>query len=142
MVDSVTAMELSGLQDCTATDGGLLRFARSCAFAFLIKPRVNGVHTDCLFLLDLPVRAALDPARPEAALPGLPGQAAHPARVGEPSRNFLGWNGLELICIAGHGLLHVPEIQTSWFSTQRWLYLDPSWDVLFVEAGAASSGYV
>lgn len=55
----------------------------------------------------------------------------HPARVGQPSRNFLAWNGTELICIGGHGLLHVPEIQTSWFSTQRWLYLDSSWDVLF-----------
>ena len=55
----------------------------------------------------------------------------HPARVGEPSRNFLGWNGTELICAGGHGLLHVPEIPTSWFSTQRWQYLDASWQVLF-----------
>ncbi|MCU1323413.1 MAG: hypothetical protein JWM43_3062 [Acidobacteriaceae bacterium] len=61
------------------------------------------------------------------------GKLTNPARVGQPSRNFLGWNGTELICIGGHGLLHVPEIQTSWFSTQRWLYLDPSWDVLFSE---------
>lgn len=55
----------------------------------------------------------------------------HPARVGQPSRNFLAWNGTELICTGGHGMLHVPETPTSWFSTQRWLYLDPSWDVLF-----------
>ncbi|CAN5661641.1 hypothetical protein BH10ACI4_BH10ACI4_26390 [soil metagenome] len=61
------------------------------------------------------------------------GKLTNPARVGQPSRNFLGWNGTELICIGGHGLLHVPEIQTSWFSTQRWLYLDPSWEVLFSE---------
>ena len=55
-----------------------------------------------------------------------------PARVGEPSRNFLTWNGTELICIGGHGLLHVPEHSTSWFSTPRWLHLDPSWSGLFL----------
>jgi hypothetical protein len=65
----------------------------------------------------------------------------HPARVGQPSRSFLAWNGTELICSVGHGLLHVPEIPTSWFSTQRWLYLDPSWDVLFAESSLASAGY-
>jgi hypothetical protein len=65
----------------------------------------------------------------------------HPARVGQPSRTFLAWNGTELICIGGHGLLHVPEMPTSWFSTQRWLYLDPSWDVLFAEPGLAPAGY-
>lgn len=54
-----------------------------------------------------------------------------PARVGQPSRNFLDWNGTELICAGGHGLLHVPELPTSWFHTQRWLYLDPSWSSLF-----------
>jgi hypothetical protein len=65
----------------------------------------------------------------------------HPARVGQPSRNFLAWNGTELICVGGHGLLHVPELPTSWFSTQRWLYLDSSWDVLFTESGLVSAGY-
>lgn len=65
----------------------------------------------------------------------------HPARVGEPSRNFLAWNGTELICVAGHGLLHIPEIETSWFDTQRWLYLDPSWDVLFADPSLASANY-
>jgi hypothetical protein len=65
----------------------------------------------------------------------------HPARVGQPSRSFLAWNGTELICAGGHGLLHVPEMPTSWFGTQRWLYLDPSWDVLFAEPGLASAGY-
>ena len=58
----------------------------------------------------------------------------HPARVGQPSRNFLAWNGTELMCAGGHGLLHVPELSTSWFSTQRWLHLDGSWDVLFAES--------
>jgi len=55
----------------------------------------------------------------------------HPARVGQFSRNFLAWNGTELICTVGHGLLHVPDMPTSWFSTQRWLYLDTSWRGLF-----------
>jgi hypothetical protein len=55
----------------------------------------------------------------------------NPARVGEPSRNFLAWNGTELICVGGHGLLHVPELPTSWFATQRWLYLDSSWSSVF-----------
>jgi hypothetical protein len=65
----------------------------------------------------------------------------HPARVGQPSRNFLAWNGTELICVAGHGLLHIPEIQTSWFGSQRWLYLDPSWDVLFADPALVSASY-
>jgi hypothetical protein len=63
----------------------------------------------------------------------------NPARVGQPSRNFLGWNGIELICNDGHGFLHVPEIATSWFSNQRWLYLDPSWDTLFSKTTLAST---
>jgi hypothetical protein len=65
----------------------------------------------------------------------------HPARVGQPSRNFLAWNGTELMCVAGHGLLHIPEMRTSWFDNQRWLYLDPSWDVLFADPAAASATY-
>lgn len=69
------------------------------------------------------------------------GKLTHPARVGQPSRSFLAWNGTELICIGGHGLLHVPEMPTSWFSEQRWLYLDSSWDVLFPESGLVSAGY-
>jgi hypothetical protein len=69
------------------------------------------------------------------------GKLTHPARVGQPSRNFLAFNGTELICVGGHGLLHVPEIPTSWFSTQRWMYLDPSWDILFPESGLVSPGY-
>lgn len=55
-----------------------------------------------------------------------------PARVGEPSRHFLTWNGTELICAGGHGLLHVPELPTSWFSKPRWLHLDASWNSIFL----------
>ena len=57
---------------------------------------------------------------------------AHPAQVGYSSRTFLAWSGTELICMDGHTLLHVPGLPTSWFSTQRWLYLDTSWDFLFM----------
>jgi hypothetical protein len=69
------------------------------------------------------------------------GKLTNPARVGQPSRSFLAWNGTELICVNGHGLLHVPEMPTSWFSEQRWLYLDASWEVLFAEPGFVTPGY-
>jgi hypothetical protein len=65
------------------------------------------------------------------------GKLTCPARVGEPSRNFLAFNGTELICAGGHGFLHVPEMATSWFSTQRWLHLDPSWSGLFLSPAKA-----
>jgi hypothetical protein len=38
--------------------------------------------------------------------------------------------------MGGHALLHVPGLPTSWFSTQRWLYLDTSWGFLFAGPGA------
>jgi hypothetical protein len=56
---------------------------------------------------------------------------AHPAEVGILSRTFLDWSGTELMCAGGHTLLHVPALPTSWFSTQRWMFLDSSWDFLF-----------
>jgi hypothetical protein len=56
---------------------------------------------------------------------------SNPARVGQPSCNFLAWCGTELVCLSGHGLLHIPELPTSWFGTQRWLCLDASWANLF-----------
>ncbi len=66
------------------------------------------------------------------------GLLSNPARVGQASCNFLSWNGTELFCSRGHGLLHIPELPTSWFSTQRWLCLDPSWLCLFPENCSAS----
>ena len=57
----------------------------------------------------------------------------HPAQVGLASRTFLGWNGIEMVCMGGHTLLHVPSLPTSWFDGQRWLYLDNSWDFLFAD---------
>ena len=59
---------------------------------------------------------------------------AHPAQVGQASRTFLAWNGTEMMCMGGHTLLHVPSLPTSWFSSQRWLYLDPSWAFLFASS--------
>jgi hypothetical protein len=56
---------------------------------------------------------------------------AHPVEVGQPSQTFLGWNGTELVCERGHTLLHIPETRTSWFSSQRWVCLDGSWQFLF-----------
>lgn len=64
---------------------------------------------------------------------------SNPARVGQASCNFLAWNGTELLCVRGHGLLHIPELPTSWFSTQRWLALDASWLCLFADQPAASA---
>ncbi len=57
---------------------------------------------------------------------------AHAVEVGQPSRTFLDWNGSELICERGHALLHIPQIPTSWFDTQRWVCLDGSWQFLFL----------
>ncbi|MFT4112816.1 hypothetical protein [Silvibacterium sp.] len=59
------------------------------------------------------------------------GRLTHPARVGLASRSFLAWSGTELVCTSGHGLLHIPELPTSWFSRPRWLVLDSSWRTLF-----------
>jgi hypothetical protein len=60
-------------------------------------------------------------------------RVSNPASVGLASRTFLGWNGTEMICMGGHALLHVPSLPTSWFSGDRWLYLDSSWDFLFAD---------
>jgi hypothetical protein len=62
-------------------------------------------------------------------------RVTHPAQVGLASRTFLGWNGTEMMCMGGHTLLHVPSLPTSWFSGQRWLYLDTSWEFLFADSG-------
>jgi hypothetical protein len=45
----------------------------------------------------------------------------HPARVGRPSRNLLEWNGTELLCKHGHGLLSIPEMETSWCQSSQWI---------------------
>lgn len=62
-------------------------------------------------------------------------RVTHPAHVGLASRTFLAWNGTEMICTGGHTLLHVPSLPTSWYGSQRWLYLDNSWEFLFAGSG-------
>jgi hypothetical protein len=47
-----------------------------------------------------------------------------PARVGRPSHNLLEWNGTELSCKHGHGLLNIPEIETSWCRYSHWINLE------------------
>lgn len=64
---------------------------------------------------------------------------AHQVEVGQPSRTFLAWNGTELICERGHTLLHIPETPTSWFSSQRWVCLDGSWQFLFARSSETST---
>jgi hypothetical protein len=56
---------------------------------------------------------------------------ANPVRIGQLSRILLEWNGTELMCLKGHGLLHVSERPAIWFSGQRWMNFDPSWSGLF-----------
>jgi hypothetical protein len=51
-----------------------------------------------------------------------------PARVGRPSHNLLEWNGTELACKQGHGMLSVPEMETSWCDSSQWVDLNPAWD--------------
>ena len=53
---------------------------------------------------------------------------ATPARVGRPSHNLLEWNGTELLCKQGHGLLSVPEMETSWCESSQWVDLTPGWN--------------
>ena len=56
---------------------------------------------------------------------------SEPTRVGFASRNFLDWNGMELYCADGHGLLHVTEMEGSWCWYDLWVELDPTWHGLF-----------
>jgi hypothetical protein len=56
---------------------------------------------------------------------------SNPVRIGQSSHMFLEWHGTELICLHGHGLLHVPERPSIWFTRQRWMDLGTSWSGLF-----------
>jgi hypothetical protein len=53
---------------------------------------------------------------------------ASPARVGRPSHNLLEWNGTEQVCRQGHGVLSVPEMESSWRQSSEWVDLTPTWD--------------
>jgi hypothetical protein len=56
------------------------------------------------------------------------GMAAH---VGCPGCLLLDWAGTELVCMEGHGMLHVPEMAACWQEPDRWTSLDDSWQELF-----------
>ncbi len=43
-----------------------------------------------------------------------------PARVGRPSHNLLEWSGTALVCVRGHGVLSIPELETSWHQSSEW----------------------
>jgi MacB-like periplasmic core domain len=55
------------------------------------------------------------------------------ASVGAPGYLLLDWWGTELVCSNGHGLLHVPEMKSSWLEIEQWVQLDESWKPLFEE---------
>jgi hypothetical protein len=57
----------------------------------------------------------------------------NPVRIGTPSQTFLEWYGVESTCSRGHGLLHVPEIPSSYSGNSTWLRLGSSWSGLFSE---------
>lgn len=61
------------------------------------------------------------------------GMAAH---VGCTGCLLLDWAGTELVCVEGHGMLHVPEMAASWQDPDKWTFLDESWQDLFVERTA------
>lgn len=54
-----------------------------------------------------------------------------PVRVAVGSSGFLGWNGVEMMCCLGHGLLYLPESPSDHYHAPRWVTLDSSWRVLF-----------
>jgi hypothetical protein len=56
---------------------------------------------------------------------------ALPAHVGCPGCILLNWAGTEMVCVAGHGMLHVPEMESSWIESEHWTKLDDSWRELF-----------
>jgi hypothetical protein len=52
-------------------------------------------------------------------------------RVGCPGCLLLDWAGTELVCVEGHGMLHVPEMASCWHEPESWTALDDSWRELF-----------
>jgi len=56
------------------------------------------------------------------------GMAQH---VGCSGCLLLDWAGTELVCVEGHGMLHVPEMVACWQEPYRWTSLDETWQELF-----------
>ena len=59
------------------------------------------------------------------------GRLSNEASVGTPGYLLLDWWGTELVCADGHGMLHVPEMKSSWLEFDQWVSLDESWKPLF-----------
>lgn len=53
--------------------------------------------------------------------------------LGSAGDFFLERTGTELVCDGGHGILHMPLMQSSCVDSERWTYLDESWSALFGE---------
>jgi hypothetical protein len=51
--------------------------------------------------------------------------------VGCPGYFLLDWAATEMLCANGHGMLHMPDVECSWFDHDRWNHLDKSWADLF-----------
>jgi hypothetical protein len=50
--------------------------------------------------------------------------------IGGAARGLLELTGIELVCDEGHGMLHVPLMESSCVDFERWTYLDDSWHAL------------
>jgi hypothetical protein len=58
-----------------------------------------------------------------------------PVRIGCPGCLLLNWSGTELLCSEGHGILHVPELASTWdIDSEQWITLDDSWRGLFADS--------
>jgi len=60
--------------------------------------------------------------------------------LGSAGHFFLERTGTGLVCDGGHGILHIPLMQSSCVDSERWTYLDDSWSALFGEREEGFSG--
>jgi hypothetical protein len=50
--------------------------------------------------------------------------------LGSAGRILIDLTGVELVCGEGHGALHIPVMESGCVDSERWTYLDESWQVL------------
>jgi len=50
--------------------------------------------------------------------------------LASPGRILIDLTGDELVCDEGHGMLHIPVMESGCVDSERWTYLDESWQVL------------
>lgn len=55
------------------------------------------------------------------------------AQIGCPGCVLLSWSGTEMVCLDGHGTLHVPEMASSWQERDKWTSVDDSLVELFAK---------